>query len=128
MSQPPNVIDELSEMASHGSGPSEAKLWNFRTLVGRSLRGGLPSAALVLSMSMLTAIILVLLVTTVAQALPLSQSDAWQRTAWSRWNTSPDLSVGDQQMQYAELPQLDALTPTPAQIDTAYAAAWTPQP
>lgn len=94
----------------------------------RTLRAVLPSAALVLSMSTLTAIILVLLVTTVAQALPLSQSDAWQRTVWSRWNTSPDLSVGDQQMGYADLAQLDAPAPTPARIDATYVAAWTPQP
>ncbi|MHC4521327.1 MAG: hypothetical protein ACYTAS_22255 [Planctomycetota bacterium] len=111
MSQLPNVIDDLSEIASWGSRPAEIKPRDSRTVVRRTLRAVLPSAALVLSMSMLTAIILILIVTAVAQALPPSQSNARQSTAWSRWNASPDISIGVQETLYADFAPFDAMAP-----------------
>jgi hypothetical protein len=78
-------------------------------------------------MSTLTVIILVLLVTTVAEAVPLTESDGWQRTTWSRWDASPNISVGGQAVLLADRTWYDMAMPTEDRLATAYVASWMPQ-
>jgi hypothetical protein len=93
----------------------------------RCLSTIVPPAAVILSMATITVITLVLVTTTVAQAMPHSPGSAWHSAApWSRWNTSPRLSVGTDTTLRADLVWHDAMTLSQDRVDTVYATSWMP--
>jgi hypothetical protein len=119
------AIDELSQLPSRGSPPDQVQAQNSRTSLMHRLCATAPAAAVVLSMSAFTIVTIVLIVTTVAQAVPSSEGGRWHSAApWSRWNSSPEISIGDHSALYADFTPVDALAPTQGRVDTAYVTSW----
>jgi hypothetical protein len=119
-----HAIDNSPQIPSEESTPDPVQTQNSRTSLMRRFGAIAPPAALILSMSTLTVITLLLVVTTVAQATPLSQQEV---SPWSRWDSSPGISGGDQQVSYANFTRLDAMTPSQDRLDSTYVTSWMPQ-
>jgi len=123
-----HAIDNSPQIPLEESTLDPVQTQNSRTSPMRRLGTIVPSAAVILSMATLTVITLVLVITTVAQAMPQSPGSAWHSVApWSRWNTSPQLSVGTDGMTRADLARLGAMTLSQDRFDTTYVTSWMPQ-
>ena len=124
VSRLPHVIDRSSQLPSRGSCPSKPEAPDSRTPLAPWLRAIAP-VAVVLSMSAFTLVTIVLIVTTVAQAIPQSEGGHWHRISpWSRWDSSPKISVGDSGAPYLDLAPLNDPAPAQSRVDTAYTTSW----
>ena len=103
-----DVIAQLAETAAGGTDPSHVDTAISRTSWKRYLADFVLPFGTLVSMAVLTVVVIVLVVTTVAEAgLDLGPG---RNEAWSRWACSPACSVWNHRSAYASLaPSTDTM-------------------